>query len=331
MLDLDRLDRIKLHRRPGFQRAVATAILGPNYRFPPGVEIVFEGTHNIPDEPVVFAMNHTDRFNYWPFQYKHWRQHDRFTATWVKGKYYEERGVGFLMEHANNIPTVSRGYLITKDFISTLGRRPTDAEYKAVRGWGNALVRGGAAETPALIPRPLLTGSRSVLGRWYYPRRESYAQALDRLFRMMMSRFVQLNERAAALGLDLLVFPQGTRSVRLTRGRPGLSQIVMHLGRAVVPVGCSGSDKLYPGSVPFAKPGRVVYRFGAPIRRENAAAWVDGDSFEPFSAEAERDHTSEFQAYIDDVMARIEELVDPEYRFASGDGSDAVVGSNRFV
>ena len=42
----------------------------------------------MPDEPVIFAMNHTDRYNYVPFQYGLWQEKDRFTATWVKGKYY---------------------------------------------------------------------------------------------------------------------------------------------------------------------------------------------------------------------------------------------------
>src|SRR5262245_38265208 len=114
MLNLSRLDRIRLSPTPRFQRAVAWLFLAPNYELWPGVTIDFENIERVPDEPVVFAMNHTDRFNYWPFQYAWWRRRGRYTATWVKGKYYETALVGAFMEMTNNIPTVSRGYLITK-------------------------------------------------------------------------------------------------------------------------------------------------------------------------------------------------------------------------
>ncbi|MCA9605944.1 MAG: 1-acyl-sn-glycerol-3-phosphate acyltransferase [Myxococcales bacterium] len=330
MLDLDRMQRISLSAEPFFQRVVAYLLLMPNYSVPPGVTISFEGAEKIPDEPVIFAMNHTDRYNYWPFMLEHWRRHGRFIATWVKGKYYESPTVGFFMELTNNIPTVSRGYIITKDFLSTLGRRPEDDEYRAARDWVNAVAEGADLPAPDEIPRALLETRRSILGREYRPERESYARAVDEVFRSMMRRFVELNEEAAGLGLDLLIFPQGTRSIPLLPGRPGLSQIAMHLERAVVPVGCSGSDRLYPTSSPIAKPGHVVYRFGEPLRRADAAAWVERGRFEPFTAEAERDHHAEFQAYVDDVMRRIEPLVDPEYRFAPSDEAE-VKGSHRFV
>ncbi len=330
MLDLDRMNRITLSAQPVFQRVVAYLLLMPNYSIPPGVTITLEGAEKIPDEPVIFAMNHTDRYNYWPFMLEHWRQHGRFIATWVKGKYYESPTVGFFMELTNNIPTVSRGYVITKDFLSTVGRRPSDEEYRALRDWVNAVAEGADLPPPEGAPRALLDPPRDILGRRYDPARESYAQAVDGVFRLMMRRFVELNEEAAELGLDLLIFPQGTRSKRLSAGRPGLSQIAMHLDRAVVPVGCSGCDRLYPSGSPVAKPGHVVYRFGEPLRRADAAAWVERGRFEPFSAEAERDFADEFQRYVDDVMARIEPLVDPEYRFAS-DGDGEIKGSDRFV
>ena len=330
MLDLDRLDRIRLSADPVGQRFVAHVLLEPNYRVPPGVTIELEHVERVPSGPVVFAMNHTDRFNYWPFMLKWWRRHHRFMATWVKGKYYENPMVGFFMERTNNIPTVSRGYLITKDFISVLGRRPSDDEYRAVRSWVDAVAKGSELPAPDIAPPEIMRGPRDIRGRRFDPKRESYAQAIDGLFRRMMRRFVDLNEEAAELGLDLLIFPQGTRSKRLSKGRPGLSQIVMHLDRTVVPVGCNGSDRLYPGSSPVAKPGRVVYRFGEPIRPADAVAWVERGRFEPFTPEAEREFAPQFQAYVDDVIQRIDPLLDPEYRLGEA-GVDDVSGSNRFV
>lgn len=332
MLDLDRLHRIRLKAKPVFQRVVAYALLAPNYELPPRVRIEFEGTDNVPDEPVILAMNHTDRYNYWPFQYAWWRRRGRFTATWVKGKYYESEWVGRFMEMTNNIPTVSRGYLITKDMMATLGRRPSDEEYQALRELVNAAAHGEAREPDPRVPEVLLERPRDILGRRFDPASEGYGEAIDQLFRAMMRRFVDLNEEAASLGLDLLIFPQGTRSVRLSKGHIGLAQMAMYLDRPVVPVGCSGSDRLYPGGSPIAKkPGRVVYRFGEPVRREDAAAWVDRSEFEPFTPEAETEHRAAFQAYVDDIMERIEQLVDPEYRFAEDGESHGVSGSSRFV
>ena len=68
MLDISRLERIKLNGNPLIQRGVARLLLGPNFNLPPRVQIDFEGVDRIPSGPVVFAMNHTDRYNYFPFQ-----------------------------------------------------------------------------------------------------------------------------------------------------------------------------------------------------------------------------------------------------------------------
>ena len=87
MLDLNRLLRIKLQTYPKTQKFIAQALLRPNYTFPPRVVLRIENEDRIPEHPVMFAMNHTDRYNYWPFQYHRYRCHNRFTATWVKGKY----------------------------------------------------------------------------------------------------------------------------------------------------------------------------------------------------------------------------------------------------
>lgn len=321
------MNRITLTAAPRFQRVVAYALLMPSYDLPPRVRIDFEHEERVPDEPVIFAMNHTDRYNYWPFQYMWWRRRHRYTAAWVKGKYYENPLVGFFMEITNNIPTVSRGYLITKDFLRTMRRRPSDDEYAALRELVDAVARGEAREPAAAIPTALLTTERDILGRPFEPKTETYAQAIDGLFRRMMRRFVELNREAADKQLDLLIFPQGTRSVRLSRGHIGLAQMAMHLNRTVVPVGCNGSDLVYPGGSPIARPGHIVYRFGEPIRPSDAAAWVS-ERFDPFTPEAEETHRATFQTYVDDVMQRIDGLLDEEYRFGE---SALLEGSRRFV
>ncbi|PIE16485.1 MAG: hypothetical protein CSA66_07315 [Proteobacteria bacterium] len=330
MLDLPRIRRIRLSARPRVQRLIGTIALWPNYSLPPRVKIRLEGLERVPAGPVLYAMNHTDRYNYWPFQYQLWRTAGRFTATWVKGKYYERELLARFMEWTNNIPTVSRGYIITKDVGATLGRRPTDEEYAALRGLVDA--RAGAPGLPELPSvAPLFKRARDILGRPFDPTRETWDEAISAVFDAMMARFVELNREAVELGLDVLIFPQGTRSKRLSRGHIGLPQIALTLGLPIVPVGCSGSDKVYPGSSPFAKGGEVIYRFGAPIGPGEQAAFAPGEPFTPFSPAAERAHRERFQGLVDVVMDRIEGLVDEEYRFASGKMSGGVKGSDRFV
>ena len=330
MLDLHRLRRIVLSSQPRAQKWLANAVLTPNYRLLPGVEIVFENADRLPKQPVIFAMNHTDRYNYWPFQYRLWKKLGRFTATWVKGKYYENAAIGYFMEHTNNIPTVSRGYLISKDFIVAVGRRPSNDEYRALRDWVE-----GNAEAPAarIVPNEVLKKPRNPLGRAFEPSQERYDEYINGLFAEMMRLFVGLNAQAFERGLDVLIFPQGTRSIRLSQGHPGLAQIALRFGRTVVPVGCSGSDKLYPGGNPFAKAGRVVYRFGEPLGTAELAEFAISEDFDPFTAEAQERHGETFQKMVDLIMERIDGLVDEPYRFADGDGGsdERERGARRFL
>jgi 1-acyl-sn-glycerol-3-phosphate acyltransferase len=328
VLDIPRMERIRLSARPTSQRLVAALALSPNYRLA-RTRITVEGEENLPAEPVVFALNHTDRYNYWPFQFELWRRHGRFTATWVKGKYYENAIVGAFMERTNNLPTVSRGYIITRDFVSTLGRRPTDEEYAALRALVDAEANGAPIEPSALVPEALLTQPRDLLGRPFDPTSERYPEAVCAVFTRMMGRFLELHEEAFALGLDLLVFPQGTRSIRLTPGRIGMAQVALRYRKTIVPVGCNGSDRVYPGSSPLAKGGKIVYRIGVPLPYEAMASYHIDEPFTPFDARVEVRHRARFQGLTDLVMERIDDLLDEPYRF--GEDTDGVKGSERFL
>jgi 1-acyl-sn-glycerol-3-phosphate acyltransferase len=329
MLDLARLERLKLVRRPFSQRFVGW-FLGVNYSRLPGIELDFEDQDRIPDSPVIFAMNHTDRYNYWPFQYTLWQRLDRFTTTWVKGKYYEGRFMASFMESMLQLPTVSRGYIITRDFLSVMKRSPTDREYALLRGVVDARAVGMNAELPAPpdVPEMLLRKARNPMGVAYRPNpsdptEDDYADYICALFHAMMARFVELNTHATRIGLDLLVFPQGTRSKRLLPGRIGISQIALHLKVPIVPVGCNGSDGVYPGASPFAGRGKIIYRIGEPIPYEALSAFHIDEPFVPFSAKAERDHAERFQGVADLVVDRIEGLLDPEYRRAESVEAEA--------
>lgn len=321
MLDLPLLERLALVRRPITQRAMGQ-LLALNYRWLPGVEIELSGVERIPDRPVVFAMNHTDRYNYFPFQFELWQRFDRFTATWVKGKYYENPFLARFMESMLQLPTVSRGYLIAKDFQAAVGRKPTEAEYLALREAVDARVLGGtgALSAPPAVPVELLRPGRNPLGVAFDAVRGDYADYISALFQAMMARFVALNREAIEIGLDLLVFPQGTRSRRLLPAHDGIAQMALHLRIPIVPIGCNGADLVYPGASPVGRRGRIVYRIGEPIPYESLRAFHVDEPFAPFTPSAERRHAERFDGVAALVTERIDELLDPDYRRARGEG-----------
>jgi 1-acyl-sn-glycerol-3-phosphate acyltransferase len=324
MLDLALFDRIHLSNRPPVQRFIAEAFLRFDYR---KVRIDVEGLERLPSHPVLFAMNHTDNFNYWPLQYSLHRDRRRYTATWVKGKNFEHPMVSTFMRITNNIPIASRGYLITRDFVATVGRRPAEDEYRALRD----AVNTGAELDRERVPRELLERPRDMMGRPFAPERETYVEAMDALFTAMMRRFIQLNEHALSIGLDLLVFPQGTRSIRLSRGHIGVAQAALALGATIVPVGCNGSDRVYPGRSLLSKPGHIVYRLGEPLTKHDVRDLAPPEHFVPFSRDAEARHRARFQALTDRIMERIDGLLDERHRFTEDRASDGTRGTDRFV
>ncbi len=323
MLDQALLDATRLTRRPWAQRFIAEAFLRQDYR---KIELVVEGDDRIPSTPVVYAMNHTDDFSYWPIQYHLHRRFARYTATWVKGKNYEHPVMRTFMRSTNNIPIPSRGYLLTRDFVNATGRKPTEEEYRILRDSVNDL------EPPkGRLPEALVGHPRDMLGRRFDPGRESYGVALEALFQQMMRRFVELNEEALRIGLDLLVFPQGTRSRRLSRGHIGLAQMALHLGATIVPIGCSGGDVIYPKRSPLTSPGRVTYRIGDPIPPSELARFSVPPGTRPFERESETRHRARYQGLVDYVMDRIDGLLDEPYQYSHDAKSDGTVGTSRFV
>ena len=127
-----------------------------------------------------------------------------------------------------------------------------------------------------------------------------------------------------------MVFPEGTRSVRLSRGRIGVAQAALAFGVPVVPIGCSGCDRVYPSSSPIARPGRVRYRVGAPIPPADFDDLRPSAPFEPFTRDAERNHHDAFQAVADRIMDRIDPLLDARHRRTDGQ-SDGSSGVDRFL
>lgn len=329
MLDLARLEAIRLRRVPYGQVVVGEVMLRWDYLLPRRTRIVLEGVEHLPrDRGVFLAMNHTDRYNYWPLQYQMYRHGGlRFTATWVKGKYYENALLGRFMDTTNNIPLPSRGYLITTDFRRLNGRVPLGDEYRLLRD----VVDGSRSEESARVgATPEVARTLDEAGRG----EGAFDARFEALFQRMMVEVVRLTRSAVAeLDLNVLVFPQGTRSKRLSKGLTGLVQMAQHLQVPIVPVGCNGSDRLYPGASPLSSGGRVVYRFGAPLEPDGPELGPHAapEGFAPFTHEASARFGASFEAATAVVMDRINALLDEEYRFGDSDESDGVQGTKRFV
>lgn len=325
MLDLERLRRIRLHTRPIGQVLVANGFLAFDLRFPRRTRVTMIGGDNIPkDRNVFLAMNHTDKFSYWPLQYHMIRMGAPYTATWVKGKYYQNPAVAWFMDSCNNIPMPSRGFVLTTEFRKLLDRVPSADEYRALRDLANAgKPLADVAELPADVARFLeFKGGPAGFLSWF-----------DTLYGQMTDEVTSLNEEALRRGCNVLVFPQGTRSKRLSRGHIGMMQMAQRLGADIVPIGCSGADSVYPADSPFSKGGKITYRIGAPLRLDGPelGQFRVTEPFRPFSREAKEQHNAAFQGATDVVMSRINALVDAPYQFSEDQESDGVQGISRFV
>ncbi len=326
MITEQQLRRLHPRQRPFFHWLVQALLAGNLKR----VTITMENQQYIPrDRAVIFAMNHTDRFNYVPIMVHLWNGY-RSIAPWVKGKYYQNALMTKLLDATNNIPVPSRGYIITKDFKEVLHRRPDKTEYRLLRDFVDGKISAEDFHTAA---SDTLRQYVSTPHGDFDPSTEIYDRYIQARYQKFMRMVATLSERTLQKeNVSLLIFPEGTRSKRLTPGHPGIAQIALKTGVPVIPVGCNGSDKLYPGSSPLARPGTVTYRIGEPLTLEGALApFAIAKPFEPFTRETEIRYGETFQAATDLIMARINDLLDPEYQFAGDTHGVSGDSAARFV
>jgi 1-acyl-sn-glycerol-3-phosphate acyltransferase len=305
MVDLEYLSKIKIDKIPHFQKLIAYLFLTPNYRLFAKVNITFEGIENIPkNESVIFAMNHTDRFNYWPFQYKLWAMKKYpFTTVWVKGKYYRNSVLGKLLDWCNLIPVPSMGYLIEEFFANKFGRRITKDEYRAIKD-----VIDGKYDN---VHSNNQNGKElaAELG-------DNFTEFIKTYHQSIMEKVAELSKTALLeKKLNLIIFPEGTRSTKLGEGRTGLAQLALNTGTTIIPVGCNNSDLIYPGSSPIAKSGEVIYRLGEPLSiKGKLREYRIDEAFELFSPESRIKYGGKFTEVTKIVMESIDSLVDERYR-----------------
>jgi long-chain acyl-CoA synthetase len=74
--------------------------------------------------------------------------------------------------------------------------------------------------------------------------------------------------RAMDRGMNVLVFPEGTRSAagELARFRPGIGLLARQCGAMVLPVALRGLGELKSGQRPWFRSGKIEVRVGLPIR-----------------------------------------------------------------
>lgn len=319
MLQITRMQRIRLAPRPPGQRVLAQ-VLRAMYTAG-GLRVRVIGLERLPqDRPVIVAMNHSDRYNYFPLQVRMHELGLRYLASWVKAKYYENSALAWFMENTANIPLASRGWVVATEYRRVMGTPPTAAIYRELKDRAD-----GVAEGPA---SPALQAFFDTAGI------DGWSGHVEEVFGRYAAEAVRLTGTAFAAGLHVQIFPEGTRRVTLGRGRVGIAQIAQHFGVPVVPVGCSGSHRIFPGNSPWPRRGTITYRIGAPIELDDpalAGARVEAP-FAPLTAAAQRAHGPAFQTHVDHVMERIAELVDPEH-LPGAEPAEAAeeAGAERFV
>jgi len=337
MVDLEYLKKIKLAKNPIGQRIVANFLLTPNYRWFQKVDIRLEGAERIPrGENVIFAMNHTDRFNYWPFQYELWRMKEfPFTTVWVKGKYYRNALLGKGLDLCNGIPVPSMGYLLEEFYRKRFQQRMDKSLYRAIKDVIDGKYEQVSAYPAAAAEALAAMGEqfRGTIGGKYeqvsaYPAAaaEALTAVADRFTEALRGYYDAVMEKVAELscnalyekGLNLIIFPEGTRSVQLGQGRTGLAQLALYTGKKVVPVGCNNSEQVYPDSLPFARSGRIVYRIGEPLSLEGKfQPFRIGEPFKLLSRESQLKHREQFEAVTRIVMESINEMLEDRYRWSA--------------
>lgn len=303
MVNLEYLERIRLRTFPAGQLFIARLLLFPNYRLFADVKIEVSGMEKIPpDETVIIAMNHTDRYNYWPLQYHFWKKRLPFTTVWVKGKYYRNRILGKILDGCNLIPVPSMGYLIEEFYRKRFRRKIDGKDYRILRD-----VIDGTREMGEALQQ--MAKSTADYFRANIKHLREYHETL-------MERVAELSRMALfEKDLNLIIFPEGTRSKTLGEGKTGVAQLALHTEKKVVPVGCNHSDKVYTGSLPFARSGKIVYRVGDPVSVEDELKeYRISEPFRLFSRESQRKYRDRFEAVTRILMERINGLVDEEYR-----------------
>ena len=183
-------------------------------------------------------------------------------STWIKARAWQNPALRYFLGNSGNIPLASRGYIISGDFQQLLGRKPSDEEYRALR---DHLDQGAPLPDGEVFER-LQNQRRSLFGSPFNPSERSYREALEQSFGAFMESSLIVAERAVQNGHFPQVNPQGSRSSRITRGKPGAIHIVASLKLPILPVSVLGMRSAMPNQGLRSRGGEIVVRCGEPYR-----------------------------------------------------------------
>ena len=310
---------------PVIRRSVAgaVALAGSTIYRIGGVEVVFENPERMGDAPSVIMMNHSHLYDWLPMRLHMFWKFGRMCANLVKPLPYQQKLQGRFLHATGNVPIASRGYVLIADFRILHGRKPSEAEYRNLRDRidGRSDLRGEA--TPAVLAA--LDTPRDMLGRAFDPGQETYAAAVQDVFRQFAVRTAELADNAMRQQSWLLVTPQGIVHSRLTPGRLGALQFAHHLDRPIVPCGVSGVREAFPNGLLKPAGGRITVRFGEPFRFRLP------DDHRIFDKASEDRNRALLQSATHDMMERINALLEPRYQWADDPEGDGLTGVDRFV
>jgi 1-acyl-sn-glycerol-3-phosphate acyltransferase len=273
-----------------------------------------EGLGDLPRRPVLFATNSTQKNDFMAFRWVMMKARLP-CVTVTKAKNYHDPVMGFLLGRLGVVPLASRGYFLLLDFTQTIGRRPSDDEYRALR---DHLDRGVPLPAGQSYER-LATRARALLEHQFAPAAESYRAFLERVYARSLGESLRLTGEAARAGHHIQMYPEGTVAPQLGRGRPGAVQLAWALGLPIVPVGMSGCPAAFAGDSPFLRlgGGDVTVRFGHPLA---LPADLLPPGFRPFEPADEAAHRTALSGFTEDtLMPAIDELLEPPFRRAHGE------------
>jgi 1-acyl-sn-glycerol-3-phosphate acyltransferase len=271
-----------------------------------GHRIIVEGSERLLDRPALYCTNSTQTYDFLTFlRALHDRRRPVVTVT--KAKNYHQPAMAFVLRRKGVVPLASRGYLILLDVMATVGRRPTDSEYRALR---DHVDRGVPLPDDALT-RVLGARRRRLLDH-AYDGDGDWGAFIQRVFAACMQETLRLMREAVVAGYSVQIYPEGTVSPRLGVGRSGAVQFAHALSLPVVPVGMSGCPAAYRGTSPVPARGRVTMRVGEVV---DVALPPGHIAFDPGS---ERQHAAALTETTARVMEALNGLLDPPFRRGEG-------------
>ena len=273
--------------------------------------------------PVLFAMNHSHYFDFMQSRRSMFKQKGVMTTTFVKVRAFQNRLEGAYIKSMGNIPTISRGYLISADFAQLHQRKLDEDEYRALRNHINM----GEPLPDEPCYRALQETPRDMLGFGFDPKQMTYREAVGACYSKAMATTIALARKVTDAGHCMHIYPEGLFSSRLSRGRIGAVQFALALDLPIVPVGFSGMNQLFPRKkmVPN-KRGVLKMRFGKPYRLDRSRF----EGFTPFSPADEIQFQDALKDETHQLMNRINDLLDEECSWGSDLAGDGFKGVARF-